>query len=231
MHQIIIKTKAGSAGPGSLLAILGILNIAALGIYIMDRSDLPHQFIKLIGIEGLGAIAEGFVWFVVNLHHQSLGADVRRPHPPYSVAGRRALRRGSLIIAAAGNNASRPDDPGFVGSPANSPDIMAVGALDSRLRVASFSARTLPGRGGQVDIAGPGVGVYSAWPMPTRYQSISGTSMACPHVSGTAALAIAAGVGDVRGKLQSTADDLGVTGWDRLYGYGLVDAEEVVSGP
>ncbi len=149
---------------------------------------------KVLADEGYGRdgwILAGINWAVASgcaVISMSLGADVRRPHPPYSVAGRRALRRGTLIVAAAGNNANRPDDPGFVGSPANSPDILAVGALDARLRIAPFSARTLPGRGGQVDIAGPGVGVYSSWPMPTRYESISGTSMATPHVAGIAAL-------------------------------------------
>jgi subtilisin family serine protease len=120
----------------------------------------------------------------------SLGADVAQVHPPYVAAGKRALAKGTLIVAAAGNNARRSaGNFGFVGAPANSPYIMAVGALDGKLQVADFSARTLPGiRGGQVDVAGPGVKVYSSWPMPERYNIISGTSMATPHAAGIAAL-------------------------------------------
>ena len=54
-------------------------------------------------------------------------------HPPYSAAGARALQKGSLIIAAAGNNADRrAGNVGFVGAPANSPEIMAVGALEQQ---------------------------------------------------------------------------------------------------
>jgi hypothetical protein len=45
-------------------------------------------------------------------------------------------------------------------------------------------------------------------------------------VAGTVALMIDAGVSDIRGQLESTADDLGATGWDSQYGYGLVDADE-----
>jgi subtilisin family serine protease len=149
---------------------------------------------KVLSNEGSGSdggILAGINWAVANrcaVVSMSLGADVPQSHPPYNYGGERALARGTLVIAAAGNNASRPGSPGFVGAPANSPDILAVAAVDSNERTASFSARSLPGRGGQVDIAGPGVAVYSAWPMPTRYRTISGTSMATPHVAGIAAL-------------------------------------------
>ncbi|WP_313811242.1 S8 family serine peptidase [Glutamicibacter sp.] len=150
---------------------------------------------KVLGSSGSGSdssILAGIDWALENQCHvisMSLGADVRTVHPPYVTAGRRALEKGTLIVAAAGNNAKRSaNDPGFVGAPANSPYIMAVGALDSALKVADFSARTIPGRGGQVDIAGPGVNIYSAWPGAERYNTISGTSMATPHVAGVAAL-------------------------------------------
>jgi subtilisin family serine protease len=59
---------------------------------------------------------------------------------------------------------------------------MSVAALDQALRPANFS------NFGKVEIAGPGVGVFSSWPLPQRYNTISGTSMATPHVAGCAAL-------------------------------------------
>ncbi len=150
---------------------------------------------KVLSDEGSGddgGILAGIDWAVANgcaVISMSLGADVAEAHPPYSAAGRRALQQGSLIVAAAGNNADRENgDPGFVGAPANSVEIMAVGALTSALTTAWFSARSLPTPGGEVDLAAPGVDVLSTWPMPTRYETISGTSMATPHVAGLAAL-------------------------------------------
>lgn len=140
-----------------------------------------------------GGILAGIDWAVQSgcaVISMSLGADVPRAHPPYTVAGQRALDKGSLVVAAAGNNAMRTQlDFGFVGAPANSPFVLAVAALNQQLDVAFFSARTLAdARGGQVDTAGPGYQIYSSWPMPTRYRVISGTSMATPHVAGLAAL-------------------------------------------
>jgi subtilisin family serine protease len=150
---------------------------------------------KVLSNAGSGSDAQilaGINWAVTNrcpVLSMSLGADVQMAHPPYSAAGARALEKGCLIIAAAGNNADRrAGNVGFVGAPANSPEIMAVGALDQQLGMAFFSARSLPARGGQVDIAGPGFQVLSSWPLPTRYRTISGTSMATPHVAGVAAL-------------------------------------------
>ncbi len=154
---------------------------------------------KVLGTDGSGTdstILSGIDWALQHgcqIISMSLGADVREVHPPYVAAGKRALELGSIIIAAAGNNAARSQgNPGFVGAPANSPYVMAVGAVDSQLQVADFSARAVGGEGGEVDVAGPGVDVYSSWISPGLYRSISGTSMATPHVSGLAALTVEA---------------------------------------
>ncbi len=113
--------------------------------------------------------------------------------PIYESIAKRALSRGTLIIAAAGNESFRPGFISPVGRPANCPSIMAVAALDNQLQVAYFSNGSINPDGGQIDIAAPGVDVYSTWTTkapsnPSRYLTISGTSMATPHVAGIAAL-------------------------------------------
>jgi subtilisin family serine protease len=64
------------------------------------------------------------------------------------------------------------------------------------------------------------------------YDVVSGTSFSAPHVAGVAALVIGAAPGlsglDVRRILDRTATDLGPAGYDRFYGFGLVNAEAAV---
>lgn len=141
-----------------------------------------------------GQILGGIDWAIRNqcaVASMSLGARVQ-PGQPFSQVfeqvARRALRAGTLIVAAAGNDSRRPQVIVPVSHPANCPSILAVGALDPRLQVAFFSNGGLNPSGGQVDIAAPGVNVRSSWPRPALYNTISGTSMATPHIAGIAAL-------------------------------------------
>ncbi|MER7083504.1 S8 family serine peptidase, partial [Saccharopolyspora kobensis] len=152
---------------------------------------------KVLGDDGSGTdggILSGIQWAISNgcaVVSMSLGAATE-PGAPYSDAfekvAQRAMERGTLIIAAAGNESQRSAGTiAPVGHPANCPSIMAIGALDSQLQIADFSSGTVD-QIGQVDLAGPGVDVYSSWPGAERYRKLSGTSMATPHVAGVAAL-------------------------------------------
>lgn len=156
---------------------------------------------KVLSNEGSGAdggILAGIDWAIANgcqVISMSLGAPVEAGQTyskVYERVGRRALRRGTLIVAAAGNDSWRTNNViAPVSHPANCPSVLAVAALDSKLKVAVFSNGGLNPRGGQIDLAAPGVDIYSSWPVslpPNRYNTISGTSMATPHVAGLAAL-------------------------------------------
>lgn len=125
-----------------------------------------------------GSVLAGMNWAIAQrceVISMSLGGQspVQRS---YTNAGAAALRNRCLIIAAAGNEATN------TGAPANSPTIMSVASLDPSLTTSSFS------NFGKVEIAAPGRDVFSSWPRPLRYKTISGTSMATPHVAGCAAL-------------------------------------------
>jgi subtilisin len=137
-----------------------------------------------------------------------------------------AADSGIINVCAAGNSGNYAGTGDNMIYPARFDSCIAVAATtntEGDLR-ASFSST-----GQQMELAAPGAGIYSTVP-GGGYQSWSGTSMACPHVSGVVALMLYAGVADIRTTLTATADDLGSPGWDPQYGYGLVNAVAAVGG-
>ncbi len=144
----------------------------------------------------------------------------------------RAYNLGIVIVAAAGNEGA--SQPAY---PAAYPEVIAVGAIDSTEQVPWWSNRN-------PEFVAPGVDILSTLP-GGQYGTMSGTSMATPHVSAVVALIQAAraanglpllppGVeGDtststVRGVLLNSAKDLGPAGYDSDYGYGAVMADAAV---
>jgi serine protease len=147
-----------------------------------------------------------------------------------------AHNAGVTIVCAAGNaGTSAPQYP------ASYEECISVSATrydNTRPSYSSYGSTIdicAPGGDIGVDQNGDGYGdgvlqqtFAEGYPTDFGYYFYQGTSMASPHVAGTAAIVIAAGGGsmspsEVRSILQSTATDLGASGWDQYYGYGKVN--------
>lgn len=128
-----------------------------------------------------------------------------------------------LIIAASGN--AYDDTKYNVYFPAAYPEVIAVGAIDENKILADFSCRGI-----SMSMVAPGVNIIG-------YQGgdniiADGTSFSAPYVSGAAALVWAINPdltnNQVREILESTTTDIGKTGWDEEYGYGVLNIYEAV---
>jgi len=180
--------------------------------------------VKILNDNGSGYtsdIIQGLDWCVSNGIRVASMSITGPSTASFQSACDRAYAAGVLLVAAAGNSG------GTVGYPAAYASVLAVSATDSQDRRAYFSSN-----GPQIELGAPGVSIPSTY-KGGGYAYMSGTSMACPHVVGAAALVWASGFGSaaaVRERLTSTAEDLEPSGFDTSFGYGLVDAQRAAGG-
>ena len=179
--------------------------------------------VKVLDANGSGTFADviaGIQWAAehkMDVANMSLGAS--RGNQALADAVTNATKAGMTIVAAAGYSG------GSVGFPAAYPECIAIAASDIRDGLAYFSSR-----GPEVALIAPGVDVKSTY-MGGEYDTLSGTSMATPHVVGLAALAVAAknvhGAAAIRKALVDAATPLpGLT--VEQQGAGFVDASKLV---
>ena len=200
-----------------------------------QNAIMPVKVLDSSGAGTFDAVANGIIYAadrgaaVINL---SLGG--RYGSQTLSEACGYAYAKGCAVVAAAGNSGS------FVMAyPAAYPTVIAVGATDANDIKTSFS-----NYGKELSVVAPGLSILSTMPMTpvtlntssgydTEYDSLSGTSMASPHVAGLAALLLSANpdlsADGVRDLLQRTALDLGELGWDEVYGYGRIQADAALN--
>ncbi|MDQ1057386.1 thermitase [Arthrobacter globiformis] len=182
---------------------------------------------KVLNDSGSGsssAIANGINWAVekgAKVINMSLGQRVSSR--VLEAAVNNAWNKGVVLVAAAGNAGTQAKI-----YPGAYPNVISVAATDNRDNKASFSTY-----GKWVDVAAPGVDVYSTFPIhpfvlgtqngrSTGYDIASGTSMASPIVAGAAALAWSSHADatntSVRANIESTADPIPGTGTNWAYG-------------
>lgn len=188
---------------------------------------------KVLNDRGSGSnrwIAAGIDWATesgADVISMSLGGP--DPDALTHEAIKRATAKGIIVCCSAGN--SGPSD-GTEGFPAGYPESVSVAASDVNDAIARFSSR-----GRNVAVAAPGVNVRNCYP-GDRYATMSGTSMACPHVAGVAALYVqwakANGVKpsatDFKARLAKTCRDLPPAGRDNASGFGLIQAPKLFEG-
>ncbi|HWK28025.1 MAG TPA: S8 family serine peptidase [Solirubrobacter sp.] len=150
---------------------------------------------KLLPLRVLDASGSGYMSTVAAAFAYAADRGVRIVNASITGEDSQTLRTvikahpNTLFVVAAGN------DHADVGTRANGfpcrlpdPNVICVGATDNRDQPASFSNVSATA----VDLFAPGVSIYSTYTWPLPYWYLSGTSMAAPHVSGAAALALAA---------------------------------------
>ena len=133
-----------------------------------------------------------------------------------------AWDHGAVVVAAAGNTGRETYH-----YPAAHPNAIAVAATTASDTRAGFSTY-----GDFVDVAAPGSSVFSTL-MSGGYGNMSGTSMATPHVAGLAALLLSLNPQltntQVRELIETNADDLGASGWDKRFGHGRINARKALA--
>ncbi len=209
-------------------------------------SIMPVRVLDHTGSGPSSAIADGISFATQNgadVINMSLGGEPGNSSGMETVhqAIINAVNQGVVVVAATGNN-----NASSISYPAGFSECIAVGATDYLDQRAPYS-----NWGSGIDIVAPGGdisadrngdgkadgvlqqtysvsndGVNLAQVDSFAYWFFNGTSMASPHVAGLVALMIShgiTGVGNIKNILFSTARDLGASGYDEVYGYGIID--------
>ena len=222
----------GTHVAGTIAAIKNTSGVVGVG------PKIKLYGLKVLNKNGSGSMSDiiaALDWAVdngVQITNLSLGTT-QNPGVAVEMAFANVSASGIVNVAAAGNSGNCGGSGSNVNYPAKYSSVIAVSATSQSDVRPCFSST-----GSEVEIAAPGV-IIKSTKLGGGYVELSGTSMASPHVAGTAALLISAGIIDSNGNgkvndevrkiLTDTADDLGSNGRDSLYGYGLVNAVRAMS--
>jgi len=199
-------------------------NVSLYGVKVLDDT----------GAGRLSDLIEGLAWSVFNrMQVVNISLETSEDLPPFRKAIAKTYAAGVVIVAAAGNGG------GETAYPAAYPEVIAVSAVDGEDNIAPWS------NSGKIELTAPGVDILSTVPVgfipDSAYFSSSGTSMACPHVSGTVALLLASKISrkydfnhngkwdpaEVKKKLQDSSETLPAL-TPAQQGWGLVRADHAL---
>ena len=206
---------------------IGIRGVAS-GVKILPINNEPGFYIY----NDMDSIAESIRWayqradIISCSWGTSTSNSIREAIIEATTLGRKG--KGCLVVFAAGNDGSNVSFPAYLNQ------VLAVGAINPSGQLCSYS-----NRGDSLNLVAFGNNIVTTdrvgatgFDAGNYTSTFTGTSAACPQVAGVAALMLSINSYlpefRIREILQNTAQDLGATGFDPYYGYGLVDAGAAV---
>jgi subtilisin family serine protease len=225
-------------GNGHGTHVAGTIAALGNGSGVIGAAPAANLYaVKVLNSSGSGSLStviSGIQWAAntrtdqdlendIHIINMSLGAS--SGSTSLEAACNAAYNAGILLVAAAGNSGTPSGKGDSVGYPAKYASVIAVAATDENNLRATFSST-----GPAVEIAAPGTRILSTY-LKGGYATLSGTSMASPHVAGVAALMKAANPAltnvQIRDYLTQSAAPLSQSA--SLVGAGLVDASAAVA--
>ena len=192
---------------------LGVASMAPgvtiMPVKVLDSNGYGYWSDFLDGVDW--AVAHGADVINMSLGSYLSANQIASWQPTFTAA----WEAGTMVIAAAGNN-----NNSTLFYPASFANVLSVSATTNSDTRASFSSY-----GPAVDVSAPGVSIASTY-KGNKYWTMSGTSMATPHVAGLAALIRSLHpeftLAEVETAIKATALDLGDPGWDKDFGHGRI---------
>ncbi len=208
----------GTAVAGTIAAA-GNNNLGVAGL-VWHSKIMPLRISDSSGYASFSAIAEAVIYAadrgvkVVNNSYQSGGSST------VGSAANYLKKKGGLLTVSEGNYGK---DTGL----SNNPDIISVSGTDTSDNIYSWSSY-----GNDVDVAAPGCSGLTTL-KGGGYGGACGTSFSSPSAAGVLMLIFSANPNltpdQAQGILFSSAKDLGLSGWDKFYGWGRIDAGAAVA--